>query len=74
MLAWCEYPLLAVGEQSRVGLLAEVEQLPGQAFAEGEQPLPPEGEQLLRSLGEDPSRDPPLMVLVWSSLLSSRGW
>ena len=74
VLAWCEYSLLAVGEQSQVGLLAKVEQLPGQALAEGKRLLPPEGEQLICSLGEDPSRDPPLMVLVCSSLLSSRGW
>ena len=74
MLARCEQPLLADGEQSRVGLLIKVEQLPGQSLAEGKRPLPAKGERLPCLLGVDPSKDPPSMVLVHSSLLNLRGW
>ena len=61
--------VLARCEQSRVGLLAEVEQLPRQSLAEGERPLPAKGDQLLCSLGVDPS----LMVLVCSCGWWTRG-
>ena len=45
----------------------------GGLLAEGEQPLPVEGEQLPCSLGVSSSEDPSSMVLVYSSLLSSCG-